>query len=171
LSETDFIRNEQFRDALRKKGLLMDVSPDTIKTVGTIAEALIGNAPTAIMLQVDNGYMVVFRPAKNAAVIKLGAPRGFRHRGAPYPNPGIGGFVASPEDEQKIAEEEAERRRQVAVHGLRMKVRVRVYPALSQAIDEIKKFYEADGVVPGIDFEKMADEVMDEIGDGSVLGV
>lgn len=137
-------------------------------TASQIAKSLLGQTPTVITMQVDNGYMVIFSPAQTA---KLRVPRSLRrHRGAPYSQVGFPPGGLSPEDEEKAVQEEAERRRQVAAHGLRTKVRVRVYPALSQAMDEIKKFYEADGVVPGIDFEKMADEVMDDIGDGDVLG-
>lgn len=172
MSETDFIRKQQVYDTLRKKGLLMDqgeafITPEGLGVAGKIAKNLFGSAPTAVTVQVDNGYMVIFSPAQTVARSNSRRPV-LRHRGAPYPG---GAVLASPEEEEKFAREEDERRHLIAVHALRMKPRVRVYPALSQAMDEIRKFYEADGVVPGIDFEKMADEVMDDIGDGSVLGV
>lgn len=179
MSETDFIRKQQFLDALKKKGLPMGqgqafITQADLGTVGQVAKELFGTTPTVVTVQVDNGYMVVFSPAKagfkrHPSSFALG-----RHLGAPYPGIRAQGFPGqgsiAPEDEQKLANEEAERRRQVAVQGLRMKVRVRVYPALSQAMDEIKKFYEAGGVVPGIDFEKMADDVVDDIGEGLELG-
>jgi len=133
---------------------------------GQVVKNLFGQTPTVLMVQVDNGYTVVFSPSQTAARVKCRGVEGS------VVSPYVGASAPpSLEEQQKILQQEMERRRGIAVHGLRVKLRVRVYPALSQAMDEVRKFYEAGGVVPGIDFEKLAGEIVDEIGDEDVLAV
>lgn len=123
-------------------------------------EKLLKGSPCAITVAVDNGYIVIFQPAKGRLKAATLFPR--------VRPPGVGSPML-PEDEEKLMNAGIERRREVAVHTERSKMRVRVYPALSQAMDEIKKFYEGGGVVPGIDFEKRAEESVGDYTEGDVI--
>ena len=86
---------------------------------------------------------------------------------------GIAPPVPTPDEEQKYMQAELDRRRAALEARERSKGRVRVYPALSLAMEEIKVFYSSGGVVPGIDFKKMAEEklnqseTLDEFGVGA----
>lgn len=117
--------------------------------------AMFGDIAATLMLQLDNGYLVYFNPKR----VQANTPRPVMRGYAPRPF-GTHPSTPTPDEEQKYAQAEMDRRRATLEARERSKGRVRVYPALSQAMEEINAFYSSGGVVPGVDFKGLAEEKM-----------
>ena len=143
---------------LKGKGLLMNHDKPGLSDAVDMVNYMTKDAAVAVITDVDNGYVVVFHPPKRGA--------GFNPHGNLLAV-GQGSYTA--EEQQKVFAETQVRNHALNVATLKMRMRVRVYPGLSQAMEDIKKFYESGGIVPGIDFDKDAERMGDRA-EGLVFG-
>lgn len=113
-----------------------------------------GDSGVSVMIQLDNGFLVYFHPTRvrvsGDMPLDAYAPRG------------MGMSNPSPEEIRQAAEKARERQRASIEAYERSKDRIRVYPALSQALEEIKSFYSNGGVIPGIDFVSLSEKRLNE---------